>query len=57
MVDRIVDFQTKDLKSRYLDLLKMNPQLFEMLPQKHIASYLGVAEQSLSRIRVEIGKD
>ena len=53
-VARLQDFQTKDLKRRYLNLINQNPVLFRMVPQKHIASYLGVAPQSLSRIKESI---
>jgi CRP-like cAMP-binding protein len=51
--ERLVDFQTNKLKERYLRLIRTNPQLFQHVPQKYIASYLGVAEQSLSRIKAE----
>lgn len=53
MVDRMVDFQTQDLKERYWKLVNESPSLFQQVPQKYIASYLGVAEQSLSRIKTE----
>jgi DNA-directed RNA polymerase specialized sigma subunit len=43
--------QTLDLKERYKNLVKKSPELFQKVPQKHIASYLGVSEQSLSRIK------
>ena len=52
-VERLIDFQTNDLKSRYNNLIKTNPQLFNQIPQKYIASYLGVAEQSLSRVKAD----
>lgn len=51
MVERLVDFQTNDLNTRYQRLLQSYPQLLLQVPQKMIASYLGVAEQSLSRIK------
>ncbi len=51
MVERLKEFQIKDLKMRYLNLINKNPGLFQQVPQKHIASYLGVAPQSLSRIK------
>lgn len=38
-------------KERYLKLLKTNPQLLQKVPQYHIASYIGVTPESLSRIR------
>ena len=50
-VEKFSEIQTLDLKARYLNLIKKNPQLFQEVPQKYIASYLGVSEQSLSRIK------
>jgi len=40
-----------DTKMRYLDFLKQHPMLSQRIPQYHLASYLGVSEVSLSRIR------
>lgn len=56
MVDRLRDFQCTDLRMRYHKLISQDPQLFNKVPQKHIASYLGVAPQSLSRIKKEVLK-
>jgi CRP-like cAMP-binding protein len=53
MVARLKDFQTQDLAERYQTLINTNPRLFQLAPQKHIASYLGVAPQSLSRIKAQ----
>jgi CRP-like cAMP-binding protein len=38
-------------QKRYMDLLKNNPGILRRVPQKHIASYLGITAVSLSRIR------
>lgn len=43
-------------KERYLALLEENPELLQYVPLKHIASYLWVTPQSLSRIRAELGR-
>lgn len=43
-------------KERYLNLLEENPELLQYVPLKHIASYLWVTPQSLSRIRSELSK-
>ncbi len=51
MVKRMKAFQTQDLKARYLSLMAQHPDLLYQVPQKYIASYLGVTPQSLSRIR------
>ena len=50
-VEKMSDLQMLNLKERYKSLIRKNPQLFIDVPQKHIASYLGVSEQSLSRIK------
>lgn len=42
------------VKERYLDLMDKNPDFFRRIPLKYIASYLGVRQQSLSRIRHEL---
>lgn len=43
-------------KERYLTLLEENPELLQYVPLKHIASYLRITPQSLSRIRAGLGK-
>lgn len=52
--ERLKQYQTDSLKSRYLSLIAKNPKLFQEVPLRFIASYLGVKPQSLSRIRAEI---
>jgi len=41
---------------RYLKTMQTNPLYFERVPQHYIASYLGVAPESLSRIRKRLTK-
>ena len=41
-------------KDRYLDFICQHPQLARRVPQYHIASYLGITEVSLSRLRKAI---
>ncbi len=41
-------------EERYYNLLKTRPEIFELVPLYHIASYLGVKPESLSRIRNRI---
>ena len=43
-------------KQRYLALLQQNPELLQHVPLKHIASYLMITPQSLSRIRAELSR-
>jgi CRP/FNR family transcriptional regulator, anaerobic regulatory protein len=46
-----IDLLLKTAEQRYADLLEKQPNLILRTPQKHIASYLGITTQSLSRIR------
>jgi len=41
-------------KDRYLNLLKTKPDIIQNVPLKQIATYLGITDTSLSRIRKEI---
>jgi CRP-like cAMP-binding protein len=51
---RVEDLLYYSPENRYLKLLEENPLIFQMIPQKYIASYLGITPQSLSRIRNRI---
>lgn len=51
---RSLDMLTVSATDRYLKLLQENPEIIQQAPLKHIASYLGVTDSSLSRIRKEI---
>ncbi|MGR3810350.1 Crp/Fnr family transcriptional regulator [Jiulongibacter sp. NS-SX5] len=43
-----------EAKVRYLQLMEDKPDLIQNVPLKHIATYLGITDTSLSRIRKEI---
>lgn len=51
---RIDDLLFLTPEERYLALLTQQPALFQKIPQKYIATYLGITPQSLSRIRQRI---
>src|SRR5690554_2628229 len=51
---RAIEVRTKSAAERYLDLLNERPEIIRQVPLKHIASYLGITDTSLSRIRKEI---
>jgi CRP/FNR family transcriptional regulator, anaerobic regulatory protein len=51
-----IDLLLKTAEQRYRDLLEKQPLLIQRTPQKHIASYLGITTQSLSRLRRKIVK-
>lgn len=50
---RMLSMITETAEQRYDTLLKTNPEIFQQAALKHIASYLGVTDTSLSRIRKE----
>lgn len=41
-------------EERFLNLLKKQPDLFQRVPQKYIANFIGVSPESLSRIQKRI---
>ncbi len=49
-----IDLLLKTAEQRYLELLSVNPNIIQRTAQKHIASYLGITKESLSRIRKKI---
>ncbi|MBO6185348.1 MAG: Crp/Fnr family transcriptional regulator [Chryseobacterium sp.] len=51
---RSVEMFTLSATKRYLNLLEQKPQVVQFAPLKQIASYLGITDTSLSRIRKEI---
>lgn len=50
-LEREIDILTNSPKERYLRVLKRSPQLFQEIPNKHIASYLRMSPETLSRIK------
>ena len=54
---RLVELITLDAKARYLELKKQIPDVDNLIPQYHIASYLGITPVQLSRIRKKIDSD
>lgn len=52
-----IDLLLKTAEQRYLDLQERRPDIILRLPQKHIASYLGITTQSLSRLRRNLGAE
>ena len=50
-VNRIESIQFHTAEERYTQLLFKNPAMIQRIPLKHIASYLGITQVSLSRIR------
>ena len=55
--EKLINTGSPQAKERYLKLLEKDPELLKHVPLKHIASYLYVTPQSLSRIRADIAKN
>lgn len=51
-----ITFGTPSAKERYLTLIEEYPELLQDVPLKHLASYLYITPQSLSRIRAGLRK-
>ncbi len=54
MKQRSLEMITESATNRYLNLMKEKPDIIKFAPLKQIASYLGITDSSLSRIRREI---
>jgi CRP-like cAMP-binding protein len=53
---RMLSMINETAEQRYARLIKNNPEIFQNASLKHIASYLGITDTSLSRIRKEFSK-
>ena len=53
---RMLSLITETAEQRYDTLLKTNPEIFQHAALKHIATYLGITDTSLSRIQKEYAK-
>ncbi|WP_207492607.1 Crp/Fnr family transcriptional regulator [Aridibaculum aurantiacum] len=49
--ERFVNAQFKTATERYQEMLLATPHIVERVPLGHIASYLGISQETLSRIR------
>ncbi|OYQ48225.1 hypothetical protein CHU92_00820 [Flavobacterium cyanobacteriorum] len=54
---RIASTLCQTAPERYLDFRKRYPDIEQRIPNRHIASFLGITPQSLSRIRKQLVKD
>jgi CRP-like cAMP-binding protein len=54
--ERMLGMINQTAEQRYEQLLRQKPEILQLAPLKHIASYLGVTDTSLSRIRKELLK-
>ena len=53
---RMLSMVQETAEERYANLIRSNPEIFISAPLKHIASYLGITDTSLSRIRAAFVK-
>ncbi|MNR31330.1 hypothetical protein D3C85_1488360 [compost metagenome] len=51
---RLVSSNSYTAKEKYIQLAESNPQMIQRVPQNLIASYLGLAPETLSRIKKNI---
>lgn len=54
---RTISMITDSASERYKQLQRQHPQILQQAPLKFIASYLGITDTSLSRIRKELVKE
>lgn len=47
---RLLSFMNNDTRARYEELLKLYPELYNLVPKHLIAAYLGVSRETLSRL-------
>ena len=53
-IDKRSSLVSEDATTRYLTFIEKSPMLSNRIPLSYIASYLGITQQSLSRIRKNI---
>ena len=49
-----MEIQNKTAEERYIEMLQNGDPIIQKAPLKHLASFLGIAPQSLSRIRKKL---
>lgn len=53
--DRATSLSFESALEKYENILKYQPEIVQRVPIQHIASYIGVSRETLSRIRSKIG--
>lgn len=53
-IERETEMLTFSPQQRLERLFKRSPHIFQIIPRKHIASYLGMTPETLSRIRLNV---
>ncbi|MCG9792656.1 Crp/Fnr family transcriptional regulator [Flavobacterium algicola] len=51
---RLISFTALDATERYKQLFKINPNIVKRLPNKIVASYINISQETLSRLKAKI---
>lgn len=51
---RVIQFQKESAEERYLSLMKNHSEFIHNIPLKYLASYLGISQRHLSRLRSKL---
>ncbi|AIZ42680.1 Crp/Fnr family transcriptional regulator [Cellulophaga baltica] len=51
---RLISFTTLDASERYKQLFQINPNIVKRLPNKIVASYINISQETLSRIKSKV---
>lgn len=54
---RVISLTCESVDERYRSLLQKNPKIVQRIPLIHIASYLGITHETLSRVRKRYSQD
>ncbi len=54
---RIIGDLSKTAREQYIDFVNTYPNIEQLVKNYHIASYLGITSESLSRVRKEIARN
>ena len=54
MENRLLAIQMESAERRYRNLMQNNPEYIKQVPLKYIASYLGISQRHLSRLRKQV---
>lgn len=52
--NRLMSFITMNAQERYVQLLTHNPKIIQRLPNKIVANYLNISQETLSRLKSKI---
>ncbi|GHC66249.1 Crp/Fnr family transcriptional regulator [Ulvibacter litoralis] len=50
---RVFEYQKEKAENRYANLVKSRPEYIKQIPLQYLASYLGITQRHLSRIRAQ----